>query len=316
MAGAKAILLAGFLAASCALAKFDAAEYYYDHGNFPLALSLWEPALKKNPRDLKALQRVAELTLLLRGRSAMAELFMESASDSWPVEVRSKLLGVFWDLQTRFLTDRAQELYLQAVQKRSRKDFEGAAALLTQASSQEPGQPLVLRALAQTEWDQGSYEAYFTSLKGAWKSYPFDSGQRIQLAEAFLYFKQYSAALSLLKGASALGERGLLVRAVSLFEMGDYAEAKSLAASVLSRGHHPTDVAVAYSLLGQVSFRAEGPSAVTSKFYSKFLSLGVERPDFDPFHLKARIAEAQRYTSASDENTISRKEKPTRVLSR
>lgn len=312
--GTLRILLAGLLAAGNAVASIEAAEYYFENGNFPLALSLWEPALKKNPRDLKALQRTGELTLLLRGRNAMADLFLESAKEPWPMEARSKMLAVFLELQSRFLTDQAQELYLQALQKRSRKDFTGAVALLAQAANREPGHTLVLRALAQSEWDSRNYEGYFSSLKAAWKSYPFDPHEKLQLAEAYLYFKQYSAALALLKGSSSLGERGLLIRAVCHYEKGDYSDAKSLALSLLSRAPSPTEMAVAYALLAQLSFRSEGHSPLTSKLYSKFLAAGVEIPEFDPFQLKAKRAEAERSIQVTEESVTSRKAKP--VLNR
>jgi tetratricopeptide (TPR) repeat protein len=313
VASKKGILLVGFLAASALLAKFEAAEYYYENGNFPLALALWEPVLKKNPRDPKSLQRVGELTLLLRGRSAMIELFTVALAAGGPLDNRNKSLGVFWELQSRFLTDRAQELYMQAFQKRSRKDFAGASGLLRQAASLEPGHALVLRSLAQNQWDQGDYDGYFTSLKAAWKSYPFDSHQRVQLAEAFLHFRQYGAAVSLLKGAGAtLGERGLLALAVGLFETGEYAEAKPIALSLVAKALHPTDLSVAHSLLGQLSFRAEGPSLQTSNLYSQFLSLYAEPQLFDPFHIKDRVTEAQRYAQKAVEGATSIKGTPGR----
>lgn len=178
----------------------SAAEFYYQQNDYPRALAHWEKVLEAEPYNVNAICRVAELGLWIEGRGQVADRFLtvlEKTPLRLPRESRTFLKNKFLELQTRFRSDQAQNLYLQAKHRRQRGDLRGALDLLERASQQDRGQFEVLRERARVERQMGSTDQAHETLRLAMRSYPYDPATVTMLADTLLQQKDYKGAVEL-----------------------------------------------------------------------------------------------------------------------
>jgi tetratricopeptide (TPR) repeat protein len=289
------LLTAGSAGASAA--DSESAEYYFKNYDFPRSLELWKQVLKESPYDATATIRIAEISLMLEGRKRVSEIFepaIKQAKDRGAKPLVVRLRSAFYDLQTRFLTDRGQNLFLQARLRKQHKDLSAARNLLDQASQLEPGHLTILSALAEVQLAQEDYKAYFSTLSESWSAFPLDANTRDTLVKAHFYFKDYTAALELLKASESLTTKETpLLRALALWETGQINAASTSMESVSIRANEPSPtLSLAYYLRGLLTSKRSSMSAESKRWLSKFLKYKPPQ-GFDPFRIAERQTEVQ-----------------------
>lgn len=169
------------------------AEYYFAHHDYQQALRLWSEVLTKDPTNDAAAIRIAELQFFFDGRQAAKESLVRhlaSRGDSLSRDSRRAILERWRALQSAFVTEDGQSLYLQAREKEAQKDFQSALSLVGRALVLEKGNLELLRFRARCEWNTENYAAHYESLKQAYAEFPYDGPIQDELAEAHLRFQQ------------------------------------------------------------------------------------------------------------------------------
>lgn len=244
-----------------------AAGYYFDRGSYERALPLWRSLLQQEPANLAILFRVAELQLFLEGRTGVVPLFQTVYSEATPAN-RLLLRTRLQEIQSWFLSDRAQNAFLQAKQRASLGDWASALENLRTAASADPGQFLVLREKARIERKLSRWDAYYRTLQEAHAALPWDPVNRAELAEAHLYFRDYAAALELARTADDPGSlRWREITAIALADSGDTAAALPLLRALTS-GRTPVRPAVyaTQAALAQAEQRADEARRLWARF--------------------------------------------------
>ncbi len=192
----RALTLILFLGAA-AWGKTDplvsAAEYYFAHNDYAQALRLWNEVLQKDPVNDAVAIRVADLQFLFEGRQAAKEGLVKhltARGESLSRDSRRALVDRWRTLQTAFLTEDGQSLYLQAREKEAQGDCASAIALATRALVSEKGNLELIRFRARCEWKTENFAAHYESLRQAYSEFPFDNSIQEDLAEAHLRFQQ------------------------------------------------------------------------------------------------------------------------------
>ncbi len=297
------IPLALSLIMGAALAKpappVAAAEYYYRLDDYPQSLKLWRQVISVEPENVLAIIRVAELSLWTEGRSGIAEQFgayLEDPARRFSRENRSLLKRRYWDLQNRFLTDQAQNLFLQGKHHFDRGDAVGALGLLNQAASIERGQFAILRLKADTEKLLGYWNLYYQSLRAAVRSFPYDARTLADFAEAHFYFKNTSEAIEILKrwdGPMESDQKALF--GMALNESGEHAAAAILLKGLVGKGKQPSPVV--YFALGIALFETKGSEVEGRRWLTRFIETAAEPVGWDPYRITERLVEVRRLLS-------------------
>jgi tetratricopeptide (TPR) repeat protein len=277
-------------------AVWIAADHYFKQQDYRQAFPLWQRVLKEDPENPIAVAHVAELTLWFQGRSGVPDLFLgvlEKSKLSRPQQ--NQLKQKYWDLQTGFLSDAAQNLYWQAKHRIARGDLPGALRALEGASDKEPGQFLILRQKAGVERRLGAVDAYFQTLRQVFRSYPYDPATRLDWVEALLYQKQYAALLQALEREGPLTPSYEALRLIALVDSGDWSSALH-PLRTLSKTSSKLSPVLYYALADAI--RQTGNSAECRRWYEKFLSKVVVPEGeavWEPYRIAERVAEARRY---------------------
>jgi len=301
-AGAAACFFA--LVCACARAGLPAAEFYSTQHDFARAYPLWQGVLKSEPSQLTAVLRVAELNLLFASRREARETllgFLDEHRERLTPLARRQIREKNSQLQSTFLTDEGQSQYYQGVSKAGARDYDGALALLAQASAFEVGNLRILKEKARCERAQGQWQRLYETLKTAGTTDPYDASVREQLMEAHIHFRDFPQALALHKvGADTLNSaRQRMAYGVALFESGAADEARQALEPLLEQGGyagapHP----IVYFALGRVLSGKAGFEAVAASYLERFETL-VSAPDlrfidgWDPYQTDTRLAEAR-----------------------
>ncbi|MBY0371601.1 hypothetical protein K2X33_13015 [bacterium] len=208
-----------------------AASYYLEQGEYEQALPLWRKLLLADPANQVVFVRVAELQFFVEGRAGLVELFETAITREKiaPATLKRKLR----ELQSLFVSDKAQNLYLQGKQRESLGDWKGAWESFRRGATADPGQWSLLVARARAERHLGYREAYYQTLQEAQRSFPWDPEQREELALSHYYFRDFDAALALSRGSESLASRS--VTALALAESGQVALALPLLRSLASQ---------------------------------------------------------------------------------
>lgn len=277
----------------------SAAEYYYRLHDFQQALPLWEAALARDPDNAVALMRVGEMLLWTEGRAALADRFRPAIEkrDQVPA-TRIALKDKLRELQTTFLTDRAQILFLQGRHRASRGDLKGAWDCLSQASDLDRGQFSILSDRARLEKGLGLFDQYYQSLRLAVKSYPYDDATLTALAEAHLAFQNPKGTLETLQAVDAAPDpsRKTLL-AVAMADAGDGVQALPLLRSLAGFKAGRCAVPVACHALARVLSNTPGSEAESRRWFERFVaSVPGETAStaWDPYRLPERLADARK----------------------
>ena len=280
-----------------------AAEFYYCKQSYRQALQLWRKVLVREPTNLGAALRVAELTLLFEGRGPEKDFLLKFYSTTQAqlgVVARETLENRFGALQGMFLTDEGQSDYLQALSHARYNDCSGAAAFLAQAAQLEPGNIKVLREKAACERKLGSYNTLYETLDLAVDTYPFDSRVVDNFVETDSYFGQYAKVLGFLQKYPEMRSsmRASTAYAVALAETGDVSAVRSLQAFIAqekSAGVHPV---VLFELGKLLASRPD--SAGEATLYLERFGLAAAHPEnttiesWDPYRCAEKKDEAAR----------------------
>lgn len=293
--------LAGVLMAGSVFAKsvppIAAAEYYYRQDDYTQSLKLWRQVIEAEPDNLLAIVRVAELSLWTEGRSALPEQLGSLLNDPrrhFSRENRVSLKRRFWELQNSFLTDQAQNLYLQGKHRLDRGDGAGALGLLNQAANADRGQFAILRLKADTEKSLGYWNLYYQSLRAAVRSYPYDGDTLAEFAKAHFYFKNYGEAIEILKSWEGPMESDLkALYAMALNEIGNYSASANLLKGLVGKGKQEPPPMV-YFALGMALAGTPGSEAEGRRWLLRFVETASEPTGWDPFRTTERLVEVRR----------------------
>lgn len=271
------------------------AEYYFTHSDYPQALKLWTEVLTKDPTNDTAVGRVAQLQLFFEGRQAARDglaRYLASHGEALPRESRRLLLERWRVIQTSFLTEEGQSLYLQAREKETQGDCPAAVALVSRALVLEKGNTDLLKFRARCEFKTENFAAHYETLKQANGEYPFDLVLQEELAEAHLRFQQPQRVVEMWDGATEpFSTRKRLALAFSLLDTGADARATALAPKV---GEPRATESPWAFLLGALAVR-RGNTTEAASVWEGFLK-GLEGESVaasDPYRLKDRAEEAR-----------------------
>lgn len=290
------MLIAGSVFAK-SVPPIAAAEYYYRQDDYSQSLKLWRQVIDVEPDNLLAIVRVAELSLWTEGRSALPEQFGPLLGDParrFSRETRTLLKRRYWELQNSFLTDQAQNFYLQGKHRLDRGDGAGALGLLNQAANADRGQFAILRLKADTEKSLGYWNLYYQSLRAAVRSYPYDGKTLADFAEAHFYFKNYNETIEILKSWDGPMESDLkALYGMALNEVGNYAAAAGLLKGLVAKGK--TDPPpVVYFALGMSLVGTPGSEAEGRRWLLRFVETAAEPTGWDPYRITERLVEVRR----------------------
>ncbi len=295
------LTLAACLAAESVWAKpvppVAAAEYYYRQDAYAQSLKLWRQVIESEPDNLLAIVRVAELSLWTDGRSAIMEQLGTLLGDPtrrFSRENRLALKRRFWELQNSFLTDQAQNFYLQGKHRLERGEGAAALGLLNQAANADRGQFAILRLKADTEKQLGYWNLYYQSLRAAARSYPYDEKTLADFAEAHFYFKNYGEAIEILKSWDGPMDNGLkALYGLALNEIGNYAAATTLLKGLVGKGKEDPPPIV-YLALGTALNATPGAEAEGRRWLRRFVETASEPTGWDPYRITERLVEVRR----------------------
>ena len=277
-----------------------AAEYYFSRHDYKEALKLWNKVLDKNPKNVDALMRVSELSLMFGSRELSRKVITDFL-DKWSQKItpdQVKLIhSKLKDLQSKFLSDEGQSLYLQATSKMEHKDWERSLELLKQALAQEQGHLEILRQKAICEKQLGNFAEFYATLKQAFEADPYDPQLMEWMSEAHLYFKQFENALTALKGPTKelTTVRQELAFAFASIKTGKVDQAIPILKNLLSRkkGQLPD---VAYYALGLALYQKPEAHTEAARYLKLFLSLRQQHPPtgWDPYAELVTTTEAKK----------------------
>ncbi|MBI4404566.1 MAG: hypothetical protein HY537_10415 [Deltaproteobacteria bacterium] len=285
-----------------------AAEYYYSKYDYRQSLGLWNDILKQSPANLQALFRLAELRLLFTGRDASKETILgylrtygQKISPDTRKAIRQKLVS----LQSIFLTETGQSLFLAGTSKAKQNDCPSATALLNQAIQHEGNHPDLLWERAKCEKLMSQYDKFYETLKLAFESNPLDSHILDSLSEAAVFFRDYPLVISLLKDSPPENETPIqkTALAIALQEKGEYTTAiekwQHLLEQQKNNGVHP----IVFFKMGQALVQQRNNSLEAVTFLERFLSSAKQKENclvggWDPFHTEEYLPAAEKMLAA------------------
>lgn len=280
-----------------------AAEYYFTRHDFRQSLTLWEGVLKRQPDNVAAVLRVAELKLMFEGRAATRETithYLDLKGDALATEARRALREKLGQLQSTFVSDEGQALFLQALPKVRAKDCQGALPLLAQAAVLEKGSPKVLREKARCEKALGATDRLRDSLSQAAESDPYDSDILESLAETLDYAGAYDKSAALFDKEPDLARtvRQRTAYGVALAELGAAGKAIPILRGLLEQKEtrvHP----IVYATLGRLLAARGGSQAEATHYLERFVT-AASRPEnatfdgWDPYHTSEKLEPSQK----------------------
>lgn len=277
-----------------------AAEYYYQLQDYTQALPLWNQVLEKDPDNTAAISRVAELTLWAQGRAGLPDFFQSVLSKSkLSKESRALLKAKYFDLQSLFLNEAAQNFFLQAKHRLDRGDLSGALESLSRAASGDKGQFLILRQKALVEKRLGNWDAFAQTLRLAHRSYPYDPATVLDLAESQLYSKQYDALLEMLTQAEGLpGVTLSTLQLVALVDSGESTSALPLLRGFVAQRALSAVPPVVFFVLAEACRLNGAPLTESRRWYRRFqesVPPSETLAAWDPYRLQERLEEARKY---------------------
>ncbi len=208
------------------------AEASFSQYDYPQAFHLWTEILAKDSTNDAAALQVANLQFFFEGRQAardgLARHFL-TRGDSMPRESRRNLLSRWRVLQSSFLTEEGQSLFLQAGERAAQGDLPAAVALNGRALALEKGNLELIRFRARCEWKLENFSAHYESLKQAHAEFPFDPLVQQELAEAHLRFQQPQRVVEMWeKDSEAFSLRKRLALVFAYLDTGNESKAAAL----------------------------------------------------------------------------------------
>ncbi len=287
------------MGSSFALAKPDplsaSAEYYFARHDYQQALRLWNEVLTKDPTNDAVALKVADLQFFFDGRQVAREGLAHHLSlrgEALSRENRRALLDRWRALETSFLTEEGQSLYLQAKEREAQGDCPGAIGLLTRAIAAEKGNLDLLKARARCEFQTENFSGHYESLKQAFAEFPYDVALQEELAEAHLRFQQPQRIVEMWqKDTEAPSARKRLALIFAYLDTGD----ESKAATLLVRPSDAKGLDPSWNFLfGALAARRESiPEALS--YWQTFLEQLEKGPvsASDPYRLSQRVEEVR-----------------------
>lgn len=276
------------------------ANYYYSRYAYREALPLWQDVARRQPSDVTAALRVAELKLVLEGRDAACDSLKEfitrearslSGESLRLVEQRMK------ELREVFLSDEGQTLYFQALAFVRRQDCVGALPILQQAQVLEKGNARLAREKADCQRSLERYAPYFESLIGLYESNPFAREVQVDLAEASLHFRQPERVVAIFEnrvGDPLRSPKARLLYGVALLEQGKYGSAQVLLEPFVGKGKGRDISPVALFAMGKILAQRSAGRATALQFLDRFvLAAKPANGGWDPFHIDEKVAESR-----------------------
>lgn len=284
----------------------QAADYYFAHYDYAQAFTLWNGVFQRQPDSVAALLRLSELRLMFEGHAAVAKSMLEYLSAHQATisrenrrQVREKLSA----LQSVFLTDDGQALFLQGLARSHGGDCLAALPFFSQAEKVEKGNVKVLREEAACETNTGAFDRNYTSLKHAYELQPFDSDVVDALSESYLYYSENQKVLELFPAESEAPHtlRQRTAQAVALYRSGATAPALLLLESLAAEKSAVSPIV--FFELGKALAEApavDGRRAQAIAHLKYFLSRVPDAPvvaplvpAWDPYRLSEQAAEAR-----------------------
>jgi tetratricopeptide (TPR) repeat protein len=288
-----------------------AADYYFSRHDYRQALQLWNEVFRRQPDNVTALLRVAELKLVFEGRSQATETvvkFLSQRGEGLEGSQRAKIKQNLQWIQEKFLTEEGQTLYLQALPKIQHDDCPGALTLLNQSTAVEKGALMALKQKANCEKKLKQFNRLYTTLQSAYETCPFDPFVTEELMDAHLFFRDYSAAAVVYKNDldDVFSDRQRLSIIYSLMETGETPGAVRLLRAHLEAQKGSEISPPVLFALGKVYSQRKDTQSASAQYLEKFLARMTQpRPavieEYDPYHLSERIEEAQKILSTIKE---------------
>ncbi len=273
------------------------ADYYYARYAYRQALPLWLEVARKQPSNLSAVLRVAELKLLSEGREASRNWlrdFLTREGHSMSPESLQVVGARLTDLQETFLTDEGQTLFYQALARIRREDCEGAIPGLIQAINLEKGNIRLTKEKARCEKMLGQFQNYYESLNAIYVAVPLQTQVQEDLAEAHLNFHHPELAVAMFD--SRLGEslktpRARLIFGLALLEQGKTASAHLILEPLV----HGREVRpILYYGMGKILSQKTNTRAVAVHYLEQFVASAKPSTNaWDPYHVEERLADAK-----------------------
>ena len=253
-----------------------AAQYYFDHREYSQSLELWTALLSRQPDNVEAVCRVAELKLLLEGRAPSKEIildFMKRRKDQMRPEERENLRTRFERMQTLFLTDEGQTAFLQGRTRLERKDFQGALSALERSISLEKGNLKVLKVKASCERSLGLWDAFAQTAKLAFENDPFDPEAAADMSDSYSYRSQYPKVIELFQNSPDLlsSIRNRTAYAVALAESGAVGSAVPLLQGLVEKGKANSIAPILWFELGSVLSKRPDTTAEATNYLEQFI---------------------------------------------
>lgn len=292
-----------FIASRAALPAYSdpfvsAAEYYFSRQSYPAAFELWSKVLSREPENVSALLRVAELKLLLEGRLASRDIllkFLGQRAGTLTNEAEQLIQSKHTLLQSLFLTDEGQSLYLRAMTKIQRKDFAGAAPLLTHALSLENNNLRILKEKAKCEKYSKAYDRFHETIQSAFESDPYDMEIIDNLVETYVYYKEYPKIVSLFRKTpnNLKTNRQRLAFGIALLEVGIPQDAIFVLQGLIERGKNTAIHPIALYAMGRL-MNARGQTVEAGYYWDRFLNTAARTDDilidgWDPYRSQEKL---------------------------
>jgi tetratricopeptide (TPR) repeat protein len=272
------------------------AEYYFSRNDYTQALRLWNEVLTKDPANDLAAGRVAELLLFFEGRRSARDglaRHLAARGDAIPREARRLLLERWRAIQSSFLTEEGQSLYLQARERETQGDCAAALALVARAIVLEKGHLDLLKFRARCEMKTENLSGHYESLKLAHAEYPYDSALQEDLAEAHLRFQQPQRVVEMWQPVTdPIPARKRLALVFAFLDTGEEARAATL---LVRPPDAKKDTEAAWTFLYGALAARRGSVSEAVHYWETFLAQIKKQPpsSFDPFRLSDRAAEVQ-----------------------
>jgi tetratricopeptide (TPR) repeat protein len=295
-----------------------AAQYYFDHREYAQSLALWEAIYKRQPENVEALCRVAELKLLLEGRVQSRDTIVEFLKQHSQLRAEEKeaIRSRFERIQSFFLTDEGQTAFLQAKTRVERKDYQGALAALERSMALERGNVKVLKVKANCERSLGLWESFSQTAKQAFENDPFDPDVVGDMTDAFTYRSQYPKVIELFQSNPELlsSVRNRTAYAVAMAESGSVSTAVPLLQTLVEKGKSNAIAPILWFELGSVLAKRRDTTAEATNYLEQFIRsvptslVGISssgpsgEASWDPYRTGERRSEAERLLASLRED--------------
>lgn len=287
---------------------FDLGSESFSRQNYSEALSLWSEALKQQPDSSEVALKVCELKVLLESRPAcrnFASDFLSTSGALMGDKARKNFEQRYHSIQSLFLTDEGQSVYLQALARVNRKEVEEALRLFNQAEHFEKGNLKVLKEKAKSELTLGLMDPYFETVRQTYEIDPFDSDAVEALVEIYFFRKQFEKIMQLYaKDPAQFGTiRNKTSYAVALAEL-DNVRAMPLLQSILSNSKVVKPPPIVWFQLGKGLAKKSDSERDAVNYLNRFLVMTDDAKDkalstrkWDPFNVQDKRQEARNILS-------------------